>query len=116
MSRESTIQFETNRYSVPPQYIGETLTVKIDPFCRQAELQYRGNPIRSFFLAPSGSRLRIYVPEDRRALAERWEKELARQQERKLMSRKKHRHTANPEVEVRSPVFYDSLIGAGAQG
>ena len=115
VSRESTIELETNRYSVPPQYIGETLTVKIDPFCRLAELLAAGDVIRTFYLAPAGSRARIYDAEDRRALIERWEKDRARQQARRPSGRKKHHHRVHPEVEVRSPVLYDSLVAAGVQ-
>ena len=114
VSREAMIRFETNRYSVPPRTIGETVTLRIDPFRRHDELLHQGMAIRTLVLAPAGGRRRIVLPEDQRALSERWEKELARQEVRKLENRKKHRHSVPPEVEIRSPVFYESLITAEA--
>jgi transposase len=117
VSREATIQFETNRYSVPPHTIGGTVTLRIDPFRRNAELLYRGTSIRTIILAPPGGRRRIVLPEDRRALRERWERELVRQQARRPRKpeiRKKHPHMVPPAVEIRSPEFYESLIAAEA--
>ena len=117
VSREAAIQFETNRYSVPPRTIGETVTLRIDPFRRHAELLYRGTSIRTLLLAPAGGRRRIVLPEDQHALSERWEQELARQharRPRKPETHKKHHHVVPPEVEIRSPTFYESLIAAEA--
>ena len=36
VSRESTIRFETNRYSVPPEFIATTVLEYVHPLTRQA--------------------------------------------------------------------------------
>jgi len=105
VNRETLITFETNQYSVPPDYIGETVTLKVDPVLAKAEVFKKAVSIREFQLEKTGSRAKIYTPEDKAALFKIWEK----QQERRLYRIKKTKQAA--EVEVRSPGMYDQFTG-----
>lgn len=106
VSRESLISFETNRYSVPPEYIGEMLTVKVDPLSCNAEIFRGSRSIRTIILQESGSRAKIIYPEDKIKIREIWEAQ-----------RKRHIQTISqnkmiieaPDVDIRSPQIYEQI-------
>ncbi len=105
---ESHIHFETNRYSVPPEYIREYLTLKVDLLRREGELLYGDLSIRHFPLTDPGAHAKITTGSDREALYRLWEKQRARRLQRE--QRKTKTRVANQEVEVRSPAQYDRLL------
>lgn len=103
VSRESFITFETNRYSVPPKYIGESLTLKVAYNQRQAELFNEGQSIRRFMLCESGEKRKLYLGDDRVQIKRMWEKQRAKSSRKKIFS-------PPVEVEIRNPAFYDTLL------
>lgn len=105
VSRESLITHETNRYSVPPEYIGETLTLKVDPVEARAEVLAGSVSIRVIELAAKGSRVKLITPEDRIAIMKMWEKQCAR----RLSRIQKTKKAAG--IETRSPSVYDLFAG-----
>ena len=113
VSRESCITYKTNKYSVPPVFIGKTLTAK--PFVEVEKLELfdsEGVSIRVIDCAPAGSRQSFIRPEDKDAIIAAWEKGLKRDAFKRQS--KKTFKLSNPEyVAVRNPVFYEQfLMGA----
>ena len=112
VNRESMIGYQTNSYSVPPQYIGELLTLKVDPLSHEAEILGSQGSIRHLQLCPAGSRQRIVFPEDRAAMQLRW------QQDRNRTARRRapRKHALRPavEVQVRSPAEYEPFAQAAS--
>jgi transposase len=106
VSRESRITYQTNRYSVPPDFIGEWLTLKIDPMSNMADLVAGKRIIRSMKLEVTGSRRLIEIPEDIKALHELWQK----QQSRRLKIQKRKHRRQEPQVDVRTPGSYDKFV------
>ena len=108
VNRESLITFQTNRYSMPPEYIGQTLILKVNPINQTAELLSGGKSIRQFVLEQPGSRKKIITAEDKAAIMKLWLK----QQENRLKKQAPRRSTQEqPEVEVRSPAAYERFSG-----
>lgn len=105
VSREGTIRFETNVYSVPAQYLGVPLTVKYHPIQRVAELYAGKTSIRTFPLLPAGSKSTIILDSDRKDLVELWK----RQNHMKETSCEHATITHQVEVQTRSPAWYESL-------
>lgn len=108
VSRESTIRYETNRYSVPPQYIGTTIKMLIHPLHRIVDVVGPQGHIRRFPLAAAGSHATCFFPDDRALIAARWKRDQGRIQ-RWRTPRKKVVHSW-VDVEIRSPSTYDALI------
>lgn len=112
VNRESCITFETNRYSVPPSYIGENLTLKADFSTFEAEVFWEDTSIRKFQLTFSGEKKLIFFPEDKQELHRIWERQrmnrIRREKEKSICDEKK----CEPEVEIRSPAVYESLLEA----
>lgn len=109
VSRESLITFESNRYSVPPEYIGEMLTLKVDPLSTEAEI-FRGNKsVRTIVLKEKGSRSKMIYPEDKTAIHAIWEAQRKRHIER-IGQRKKN--TTSLDVAIRLPQEYEQLMEA----
>jgi hypothetical protein len=109
VSRESLICHASNSYSVPPEHIGAMITLKVHPFDREAELMGPAGSIRRFQLSPEGSKSRLFFPEDRQALHQRWDEDrarLARIRKPKVAKTK----ARNPQVEVCPPSLYDELF------
>lgn len=113
VNRESCITYKTNKYSVPPVFIGKTLTAK--PFVEVDKLELfdsEGVSIRIIDCAPAGSRQSFMRLEDKDAILAAWEKGLKRDAFKRQA--KKTFKLSNPEyVAVRNPVFYEQfLMGA----
>lgn len=110
VSRESTIRYETNRYSVPPEHIGATALLYVHPLSRLAELVVDERSVRSFALALPGSRASIRFDEDRTALAKRWSDDRNRLTLTRVPRKRRYRPTV--EVAVRSPSSYEAFAEA----
>ena len=108
VSRESLITFETNRYSITPDYIGCRLTFKVDLQDMMAEVFDGARSLRLIELKPKGSRRKIMTPEDKTAIKSLWEKQQAIREKR---LKKRNRLKAVQDVEVRSPADYDKYSG-----
>jgi hypothetical protein len=109
VNRESWIQYETNRYSVPPEYIGTLLTLLVHPLHREAELELPGRQSRRFELLAPGARERSITESDRKELQERWNRD--RSYSARLRRPRKHVQTAEIEVLTRSPSAYETFCG-----
>lgn len=113
VSRESTIRYETNRYSVPPEYIGTTVQMLIHPLTTMVDVVGPQGHIRRFPRAPAGSHTTWFFPEDRALIAARW-----KQDQRRIQTWRTPRTHAVPpwtDVAVRSPSAYDALIDAARE-
>lgn len=78
VSREGTITYQTNRYSVPADLIGELPTLKIDTVTNEADIVHDGIVVRSLTLLPAGCRGSDLQKADVLALRARWERENTR--------------------------------------
>jgi len=114
VSREGTITWQTNRYSVPAGLIGEVVTLKIATVTGEADIVHEGTVIRSMSLHPPRSHRVDCREEDTRSLRERWERENAP----KAAKAPEPPPEANTEmlqrlrttrVEIRHPSAYDRL-------
>ena len=114
VNRESMIRYQTNSYSVPPQYIGQLLTLKVDPLTLRAELCGPQESLRQFTLSAAGSRQRIMFSEDRQAFQKRWEEDRKRTERRRTP--RKGQRQPSVEVQIRSPSDYELLAFALISG
>ena len=55
VSCEGTIRYQTNRYSLDADLIGQLVTLKVNTITRQAEVLFKGECMRSFRLLPKGA-------------------------------------------------------------
>jgi len=110
VSRESMITHETNRYSVSPELISSCVELRVDRRNGRAEVFSEGTSVKSFTLAPTGSRAYIMDDEDRRMIHERWRRDRQRRDGRS--ERKKMRRLESPEVAIRHPSIYDEIMDA----
>lgn len=113
VNRESMISYETNRYSVPPEFIGQLLTLKVDPLSREAEILSPRGSLRRFSLKPPGARERVFVPEDHELVRRRWA------HDRQMVARcrvppRRLNIPSQIDVEVRSPAAY-AVFADGAE-
>lgn len=111
VGRESTVRYETNSYSAPPELIGTTVEILVHPLTREAELVADGRSVRSFVLAEPASKSSLIFAEDRRKLEERWRRDRAR-----LAIQRAPRRRPRPpvEVETRAPEAYDAFLAEEA--
>jgi len=107
VSGESLVRVKNNWYSVPPKYIGEQLTVRIDPLSHQAEVTAGETSVRMFAITLDERNQRYYLPEHARALKALWQKQYS-------IPKSKKRVIPKQEVEVRSPEQYEKLFTIGA--
>ncbi len=114
VSRESTVRFESNRYSVPPELIATTVLLYVHPLTRQVELFADGRSVRSFPLAAPGTKTLFVFEEDRTELAMRWAMDRSRLSVRRTPRRR--RVAIGADVDVRPPSLYDSYAGLAEAG
>jgi transposase len=105
VSRESLVTFETNRYSVPPEFIGLHLTLKVDPLEGVAEILDGTKSIRVFKLEKNGSRKKIFTPEDEAAIMKLW----TAQKEDRMRKLERKQKVKAVQTETRSPASYDQF-------
>lgn len=111
VSREGYIRHETNRYSVPADYVGKTLQLRLDPLTRMADILHGSTHIRTIRLEEPGKRAIQTLPEDRKSLFALWQRQnrpSTKKQKRVVQAKK------TVEVEIRSPGSYDLLIGGAS--
>lgn len=107
VNSESFIQFETNRYSVPPAYRGENLTLKVDAMNGYGEILLGRVSIRTFSLYRKGENKKTWLGDDREQVMRAWEKDRDR---RAARENKKRAVSAVTQVDVRHPSVYDRLL------
>jgi len=95
VNRESMVTYETNRYSVPPEYIGQ----------HEAELFGPRGSLRRFALQPAGARKKVVYPEDYERLRRRWAHDRRAVSQRRT-PRRRQALLKHLEVEIRSPAAY----------
>jgi transposase len=108
VNREGRITFETNRYSVPAQYLGKSLTLLVDRLAATAELMDGKTVVRSLTLGVAGNRTTDDRPQDRQELLARWQKE-----NQKLPTPTVPKAVDLPPVIPRDPAYYDQLVVGG---
>jgi hypothetical protein len=72
VNTESMITRETNRYSVPPEWIRQLLSLKVDPLSHDVEIFGPQGSLRRFFLKPAGACEKVFFPEDHELVRRRW--------------------------------------------
>ncbi len=107
VSGESLIRVKNNWYSVPPQYIGEQLTVRIDPLTHQAEVSAGEFLVRMFNVNHEERNRRDYLPEHTQALRALWQRQYS-------IPKPRRRVIPKLNVDVRSPKLYEKLFSIGA--
>jgi hypothetical protein len=103
VSTEALVRVKSNWYSVPPEYIGATLTVKIDPLANIAQVLDGQQVVTSFAVIVDEKNQRLYQREHRMALMQLW-----RTQYR--IPKPKRRVKGSADVATRSPGEYDRLF------
>lgn len=111
VSREGTIRFETNTYSVPARFLGAALRLKYHPLTRKAELWTGEGAIRSFELLQKGSRQSAIREEDRKELIGLWLRQTGRLRE---AQRGQERAGMPDAVDIRPPVWYERFFEKAA--
>jgi len=120
VSREGTIRFETNRYSLDASLIGQMVTLRADTLTGQAEVFHDGRFQRSFTLLPKGAHASDIRKEDRESLMARWLRENRRvsRQDTQPHAPEAENHGSYPdlaiEVDIRHPAVFDQLVGVSA--
>ncbi len=107
VSLEGTIRFETNRYSVPAQYLGKVLTLRFHPLSRAASLYDKETVIRNFTLLPKGSRATDIRDVDRKELYALWHRQTMAQVKKDVA------HSSvisDMDVDTRPPAWYELLL------
>lgn len=118
VSREGLVTYETNRYSVPAQYLGRSITLLINPLTRESEFVYKNETLYCRVLELAGSHGKYVRPEDAQSLKKRWEEENRPVRVLRLPNHPPvdppENKKSSVEVEVRSPVIYDQLVEVSA--
>lgn len=120
VSREGTICFETNRYSLDASLIGQMVTLKVDTLTKQAEVFHGKELQRSFTLQPKGNHASDIRKTDRASLLARWLRENQTGDLRRIKEADKYYgdHVQHPDfdikVDIRHPKVFDQLVGVGA--
>lgn len=73
VSREGTIIYDTNRYTVPSAYRGKQLEGLLDLSNKTLTIRHDGQTIRTLTLKPAGARAKTVDPADEREHREAWE-------------------------------------------
>jgi transposase len=108
VSRESTLRYETNRYSLPPALIGTTVRMLVHPFHRTVDVIGPEGFVRRFPLADAGSHTTIFFPEDKAQIAARWQRDRARAQRWRTPQKQQVRPCI--DVDIRSCAVYEALL------
>ena len=118
VSREGFIRYETNKYSVPAEYIGQNAILKVDTLKRLGELFIEGESVRTFKLLAKGMKSQSIRKEDLNSLIKRWERENRMTTETIVSRAPKEKAPGSSlmhtEVDVRHPKSYDRLMGVTA--
>jgi len=115
VSRDGLVSWQTNRYGVPADLIGEIVTLKIDTVTNEADVVHEGTVIRSMTLMPPRSHDIDRREEDLRSLRKRWERENT------TMTSESDAEVSDAEteilnallatmVEIRHPEAYEQIV------
>jgi hypothetical protein len=115
VSREGQLTYQTNRYSMPADYIGQMVTLKINTLNYHSQVFTQENLLlREFTLSAKGAREMNIRKEDTESLIERWKAE-RRPMPKKAPQEAKGLQSADElqatPVETRNPACYDQLVG-----
>ncbi len=108
VTRESCVVFETNKYSIHPDFIGQNVCMRVDERSRTAEIFNGANSLRTVELLPPGSRRTLMNAGDYSEIMKRHDAD--RRKRMRFVERKIKRKQA-AEVEVRHPSFYEAVFG-----
>ena len=113
VSREATVRFESNRYSVPAALIGETVTLKADTLSGTADIVHEGAVVRSLTLLAPGARLVDIRVADEQDLLARWQREQRPRTAGRTFACEQTTVTVNAliatPVQIRHPSHYERL-------
>lgn len=107
VNRESCIVFETNKYSIHPDFIGRNVCLRIDAVKRTAEVFDGMTPVRAIELFAPGERRTSMRDDDRAEILKRHDRD--RKKRLRLVKREVKRKQS-AEVDVRHPSFYDAAL------
>lgn len=113
VSREGTVTFETNRYSVPAALIGKLVLLRHDPLGRAATIYQGGKELYSLTLLPPGGHGRLIRRQDADDLRARWEREnkrLVKDLVSTTSSKEAPHSKADIDVQTRHPASYEQLL------
>jgi transposase len=102
VSSESLVRVRTNWYSVPPEYIGRKLTLRIDPLSQEAEITSGSEIIRRFIVITNRRNQRYYTASHQEALINLWIRQRSPKKRKKIIP--------VTEVSIRSPEQYEQLF------
>jgi hypothetical protein len=118
VSREGTIIYDTNRYTVPSAYRGKQLEGLLDLTNKTLTIRYEGLTIRTLTLKPAGAKDKVVDPADEREHREAWERGRELEERIRLQVAQK-RKKAQEETVTADPAVYDLLfavVGERAPG
>ena len=114
VSREGMITWQTNRYTVPAEFIGEVVVLKIDTVTNEGDLVHDGAVIRSVTVLPPRAHRVDRREVDTRSLRNPWEREntpkppAAADPPPDAETESLHRLLATM-VDIRHPAAYDDI-------
>ncbi len=117
VSREGLVTYETNRYSVPAEYLGREITLRVHPLTREVEFLSRKAKLYVTTLGPAGGLQKFIRPEDAQSLHQRWEKENRPSKPLQIspsLPSDPNETGMNVVVEVRSPEEYQQFAEVSA--
>jgi hypothetical protein len=118
VSREGQLTYQTNRYSVPADFIGQMVSLKINTLNYHSQVfSQENNLLREFTLSVKGAREINIRKEDIESLIERWRSErrsAAEKASQELPDTQILDELIATTVETRSPACYDQLVGAAS--
>lgn len=110
VDREGRFRFQTNRYSVPAEYIGRKLTGYRDPDTHTLAVYDGKTHIKTVSLLPLGSKENVDDPKDRKSLRMAWEKGRDWQQKQAHKAAQRRKRQAEVENKVQDPAIYDRVF------
>jgi transposase len=102
VSTESLVRVKGNWYSVPPEFIGKTLTLRIHPLSSEAEISTGCKIIRRFFVETDKKNQRYFVASHQKALMDLWI--------RQSIPKKRKKNIPTADVSIRSPEQYEEMF------
>lgn len=109
VSREGTITYDTNRYTVPSAYRGKQLEGLLDLSNKTLTIRHNGQTIRTLTLKPAGAKAKTVDPADEREHREAWERGRELEERIRLQVAQK-RKKAQDETVTADPAVYDLLF------
>jgi transposase len=110
VNRESCIVFETNKYSIHPDFIGQNVCLRVDDESCMGEIYDGLRSLRVIELHAPGMRRTFIHNDDRAEILKRHDAD-RRKRLRLVQARTRSKQTT--EVEVRHPSAYEAIAGGG---